>query len=430
MKKYKIGVFGAGRGADIATNFEALGCEITAICDFNEMRRNNVKGWFKSEPTMYSNFDEFIEHDMDAVILGNFFHEHAPYAIRCMEKGIHVFSECISNGTMAEGVELIRAAEKYPDVVYFLAENYPQMIFNREMQRVVKTGTLGKLIYAEGEYNHPGDPDDLSFKRTYNYYSKHWRNYCGITYYITHSLGPVMRATGATPKVVTAFAAFAPLEGDHPHAGMSGDRAAIITTQNDDGSIFRMTGCASFGGHHNAYRICGTEGQIENLRGMGSKVMLRYNGWTKPEDMEEVNCYDPSWNDPDEQKIIESGHGGADYITARMFLECIEEGRQPEHPFHVHSAVAMSSVAILAHRSMLEGGKPYEITDFHTEEARKQYENDRLTIFWRPDGKEPDLPCCSHPDYRPTEKQMAMYQEVFGQYEEKFTELHRAALKL
>ena len=210
MKKYKIGVFGAGRGADIATNFEALGCEITALCDFNEMRRNNVKGWFKSEPTMYSNFDEFIEHDMDAVILGNFFHEHAPYAIRCMEKGIHVFSECISNGTMAEGVELIRASEKYPDVVYFLAENYPQMIFNREMQRVVKTGTLGKLLYAEGEYNHPGDPDDLGFKRTYNYFSKHWRNYCSTTYYITHSLGPVMRATGATPVTVSALPCFGP----------------------------------------------------------------------------------------------------------------------------------------------------------------------------------------------------------------------------
>ena len=429
MKKYKIGVFGTGRGADLAGNFKALGCEITALCDFSEERLNNAKKWLGGDPALYSNFDEFIEHDMDAVILANYFNEHAPYAIRCMEKGIHVFSECISNGTMAEGVELIRAAEKHPDVVYFLAENYPQMIFNREMQRVVKSGTLGKILYAEGEYNHPGDPDDLGFKRTYNYFSKHWRNYCSTTYYITHSLGPVMRASGATPKVVTAFAAFAPLEGDHPFAGMSGDRAAIITMLNDDDSIFRVTGCASFGGHHNAYRICGTEGQIENLRGMGSKIMLRYNGWTKPADKEEVNLYEPGWNDPDEEKIIASGHGGADYITARMFLECIEEGLKPEHPFHVHSAVAMSSVAILAHRSMLAGGKPYEIPDFHTEEARRQYENDRLTTFIGADGKEPDLPVCSHPDYRPTETQFRMYQDIFGENDEKFAELRKAALK-
>ena len=429
MNPIKIGVFGAGRGADLAGNFIALGCEITAICDFDDVRLNNAAKRIGGNAVLYRDFDEFIEHDMDAVILANFFHEHAPYAIRCMEKGIHVFSECISNGTMAEGVELIRASEKHPDVVYFLAENYPQMMFNREMQRIAKGGTLGKIIYAEGEYNHPGPPGDLGFMHVYNYFSKHWRNYCSATYYITHSLGPVMCATGATPRVVTAFGSFAPLEGDYPFAGHSGDRAAIITMQNDDGSIFRVTGCASFGGHHNAYRICGTEGQIENLRGMGNKVMLRYNGWSKPEGSEEVNCYEPGWNDPDEQKIIESGHGGADYITARMFLDCIREGKQPQHPFHVHSAVAMSSVAILAHRSMLEGGKPYEIPDFHTEEARKQYENDRLTVFLGADGKEPDLPSCSHPDYAATETQMRMYQDVFGENDVKFTELHKGTIR-
>ncbi|MBQ9718097.1 MAG: hypothetical protein IJV76_08900, partial [Clostridia bacterium] len=90
------------------------------------------------------------------------------------------------------------------------------------------------------------------------------------------------------------------------------------------------------------------------------------------------------------------------------------EGHQPEHPFHVHSAVAMSSVAILSHSSMLEGGKPYEIPDFHTEEARKQYENDRHTPYYGTDGSEPDLPVCSHPDYKPTDEQMQCYLDLFG----------------
>ena len=38
MKKLRIGVFGAGRGADIAGNFMMLGCEIVAICDFHKER--------------------------------------------------------------------------------------------------------------------------------------------------------------------------------------------------------------------------------------------------------------------------------------------------------------------------------------------------------------------------------------------------------
>ena len=412
MKKLRVGVFGAGRGADIAGNFMMLGCEIVAICDFHKERREDAAKRLGGI-AQYEDFDSFIEHGMDAVIMANFFHEHAPYTIKCFEKGIHVFGECISNGTMAEGVELIKAFEK-SNSVYMLAENYPQMIFNREMKRVCDSGTLGKILYAEGEYNHPGDPKDVWFNKTYVYFEKHWRNFLPRTYYITHSLGPVMRASGATPKRVTAFASFAPFDDDLPSARYVGDKVAIVTTQNDDGSVFRITGCAAFGAHHNAYRICGTKGQIENLRGMGSKVMLRYNGWEKPEGANEVELYEPKWNDKDEELIIKSGHGGGDYLTARMFVECVREGKQPEHPFDIYSAVNMSSVAILAHRSMLEGGKPYDIPDFREEKWCKMYENDRLTPFYGTDGSEPTLPCCSVTDFAPTETQIKLYRELLG----------------
>ena len=209
MEKIKIGVFGVGRGTDLAANFMMLNAEIVAICDFKQERIDRVISRYPKDVAVYNDFDKFIEHDMDAVILANYFHEHAPFAIKCFEKGLHVFSECISNGTMAEGIELLDAFKK-SNVVYMLAENYPQMKFNREMKRICDTGSLGKILYAEGEYNHPGDPADTEFKKLYNYFEKHWRNYLPRTYYITHSLGPVMRATGATPKTVTAFASYGP----------------------------------------------------------------------------------------------------------------------------------------------------------------------------------------------------------------------------
>ncbi len=414
MKRIKIGIFGAGRGVDLSGNFMLLNCDIVAICDNHKERREAAAAKFDKSVAIYDDFDKFIEHDMDAVILANYFHEHAPYAIRLLEKGIHVFSECISNGTMAEGVELVRAYEKYKDkAVYMLAENYPHMIFNREMKRVCDGGTLGKFLYAEGEYNHPGDPFDVAFKKRYNYFEGHWRNYVPRAYYVTHSLAPIMWATGATPKKVTAFAVFDPITIDAPTACNVGDKATIITTQNDDGSVFRFTGCASYGAHHNAYRVCGVNGQIENFRGMGGKVMLRYNSWTKPsEDTPETNLYMPQWNDPDEDLINTGGHGGGDYLAARMFLDCIREKKQPEHPFDLYSAVNMSSVAILAHRSMLNGGVIYDIPDFKTEEARAQYENDRETPFYGENGQVPTIPCCSHPDFKPTEKQIELFNEV------------------
>ena len=410
MDKIRIGIMGAGRGLHIANNFRLLGCDIVALCEKSPERAEYGLKENGFDIPVYENFDEFLELDMDAVVLANYFHEHAPYAIKCFEKGIHVFSECISNGTMAQGVELLKAFEK-SNSIYMLAENYPQMKFNREIKRICDGGTLGKILYAEGEYNHPANLYDTEFLKHYVYFEEHWRNYLPRSYYITHSLAPIMWATGATPKKVSAMATFAPFE-EKVNARMVGDRAAIVTTFNDDGSVFKVSGCAAFGAHHNAYRVCGLNGQIENPRGMDGKVMLRYSDWAVPEGREEVNLYEPLWNDEDEELIEKSGHGGGDYIVARMFLDCIKEGKQPEHPYDVYSAVAMSSVAILAHRSILNGGAAYDIPDFRLEECRKQYENDRQTPFYGSDGSEPNIPCCSVVDYKPTEEQLKNYHKA------------------
>ena len=408
MEKIRVGVFGVGRGMDLAKSFMLLGAEIVAICDNHKERRESAKKKMDESVAVYENFDDFIEHPMDAVILANNFYQHAPYAIRCFEKNIHVFSECISNGTMKEGVELIRAFEK-SESIYMLAENYPQMKFNREMKRVADSGKLGKILYAEGEYNHPVSAWDTNFTKKYRFYPKHWRHFLPRTYYVTHSLGPIMNATGATPKKVTAFAMYEEFPDDIPNASHVADRAANITTLNDDGSVFRFTACAGYGAHHNAYRVCGTKGQIENLRGMDGKVMLRYNSWDVPEGEVKEQLYEPSWNDKDEALINKSGHGGGDFLTVRMFLDSVKEGKQPPHPFDIYSATTMSSVAILGHRSVLEGGRVYDLPDFRREEDQRLYENDDLTPFWGDNGEEPTLPCCSNPNYKPTDRQMELY---------------------
>lgn len=141
-------------------------------------------------------------------------------------------------------------------------------------------------------------------------------------------------------------------------------------------------------------------------------MMLRYSEWAIPEGREEINLYEPQWNDKDEDFIAQAGHGGGDFIIARMFLDCIKEGRQPEHPYDIYSAVTMASVAILAHRSILNNGIPYDIPDFRLEECRKEYENDRQTPFCGTDGSKPDIPCCSNPGYSPTEEQISKMAEL------------------
>lgn len=411
MKKVRIGIFGLNRGSHYIPHFLANNADIVAICDKNPEYLGNAAKKLDSSVKAYTNFDEFIEHPMDAVFLANYFHEHTPYAIRCLEKNINVLSECTSNSTMAEGVALVRAAEK-SKAIYMLAENYPYMNFNREIKKICDGGTLGKLLYAEGSYNHPGNYYNTSIIKELHDSEKHWRLFIPRTYYVTHSLAPIMFATGATPKRVTAFAVYAPLPGDCKRATRVGDNTAIINTLNDDGTVFTFTGCAGFGAHSNSYRVCGKKGQIENVRGGGGKVMLRYNDWEIPEGAEEVSYYLPDINDRDEELIKKAGHGGGDFFVAREFLNCVRENKP--HPFDVYFATTMASVAILGHRSVLNGGQPYDIPDFRKEEDRVKYENDNDTPFWYTDGSAPTIPCCSHPDYKPTEQQIQNFLDALN----------------
>ncbi len=400
MEKIRIGIFGLRRGSNFIDEINALGGEVVAVCENDKEQIKSVLPKIENAE-VYTDFSDFIEHPMDAVLLANFFPEHARYAAECLKKNIHVLSECLSNATMADGVKLVEAAEE-SKAVYMLAENYPYMAFNREMKRVYKGGTLGKLMYAEGEYNHPMDWYDTKAVLSIRPYEKHWRNFLPRSYYITHSLAPIMSATGVFPKRVTAMPVLRPLADDCPTLSHVADAAAIISILNDDGSVFKVTGCAAFGSHGNSYRLCCEKGQIENIRGT-DKVMLRYNSWQIPDGMEEVNFYEPDFSDEDSELINNAGHGGGDFFVIKEFFDCIRNSVQ--HQFDVHFAVSMASVAILSHRSIMEGSKPFDIPDFRKKEDRDKYRNDTLCPFWLSDGTPPSYPCCSDKAYEPSEWQ-------------------------
>ena len=144
-KPIRIGVVGVWRGESFIKGAgEEIGMKIVALCDIWEERLKEIGD--KYNVATYTEFDEFLEHDMDAVVLANYFHEHAPFAIKALEKGMHVMTETSCNSTMSEGVALCRAVEK-TGLIYMLAENYPYTAFNQEMRRIYQTGEIGEVTY-------------------------------------------------------------------------------------------------------------------------------------------------------------------------------------------------------------------------------------------------------------------------------------------
>jgi len=420
MKKIRIGIFGLSRGFNNRKAIMLNDAEIVAICDKKKRFRDRAARELGNDVKVFSDFDEFIKTDMDAVYLANYFPEHTPYAIKCFERNIHVISECISNGTMAEGVELVRAFEKSRSV-YMLAENYPYMLFNQEMQKVYASGVLGKALYAEGEYNHPGPGNVKDTVQELYDSEEHWRAYLPRTYYVTHSLGPLMMATKAEPVSVCALPVNIGVDeisenDDVISAARFNDKASIMITRNNDGSVFRFVGHSSFGAKGNTYRVAGTKGQIENVRGTDGKVMLNFNEWQIPEGYEEHNFYFPKEDEAVKKLAEQTGHAGGDFYMFRDFFDCIRTGRRPY--FDVYVATKMSSVAILAHRSQLEGGKPYEIPDFRKEEDRVKWQDDRISPFYTYGKNEPSIRCCSDPTFTQNEGRLARFRAAMKEVEE------------
>ena len=115
-EKLKVGVFGGGRGLTMMNVLlDHPDARLVAVCDKYQPSLDKVSQMAKeknADVATYTNFDDFIRHDMDAVVLANYAHEHALYAVKCLDAGKHVLSEVLPCGTIAQGVALIEAVEK------------------------------------------------------------------------------------------------------------------------------------------------------------------------------------------------------------------------------------------------------------------------------------------------------------------------------
>ena len=385
-KKIKIGIFGCRRGMYVAShvkNFFPDDAVVWALCDRKKSALDRAMADFP-EAKAFDNFDEFIESGVDAVFLANYFHEHAKYAIRALEKGIAVLSETTAASTLKECVDLVEAVERTGGK-YTLAENYPFAASCLEMKRIYETGKLGKVMYAEGEYCHPSSLEEIRDLDPEEY---HWRKYIPMTYYITHSLAPLMYMTGDLPKAVSARTCYD--EGRAEKIGRkTNDVAAIMLISTDNDAVFRVPGCAMFAPHGNWYRLACTDGAVETVRGDQGQIRVNYVPWNLPEGEVEEKFYRPEWVTNNEL-AKNAGHGGGDFWVTYNFIEYLKGNQGPD--FDVYKATSMAATAIQAWRSVINGNASYPIPDFRNKADRLAYANDNLTPFVDDFGKGATLP--------------------------------------
>lgn len=376
MKKVKIGVLGAYRGTSMINYCRAAdNAEIVAICDKSHEALNIQKENLGEDGiAYYDNFEDFIRHDMDAVVLANYANEHAPFAIRCIEAGKHVFSEVLPVQTMKEAVELIECIESH-DKIYAYGENYCFMPAPYEMRKLYREDKIGEFEYGECEYVH--NCESIWPSITYGE-EDHWRNTMYATFYCTHSLGPIIHMTGLRPVSVVGF------EGTKNErslrvGGKHGQFGIEMVTLENGGIIKSIHG----GLYKNSiwYSVYGSKGRMESARedaqnGAYGRIYVNTDPYSGAYDAHvPIETYCPEERQTD--KAHSFGHGGSDFYSMYYFVEKIL-GHDNDEVIDIYEALDMFLPGMFAYRSVLNGGIPMEIPDLRNKAVRDAYRNDTM----------------------------------------------------
>lgn len=361
-KVIKCGVVGLGRGTAVARGLKGLkNAKLVAVCDHNPKILKS--GYEELSEVMndkdilqFSDYDEMLKTDIDAVIVATEAVYHVPIVIKAFEAGKHVLCEIPSVNSIEEAKELKEATKKYPHLTYMAAENCCYWAFIETWRKMNQDGLLGEIAYAEAEYLHALDPND--FAPDY-YPENHWRTYQPAIRYLTHELGPLLYVMDDRCVSVTCMEADINYDPYTPERKETG--VALFKTAK--GAVIRLL--VSFGAYtsydHN-YRVCGTRGTLEtdrravvdNAHTLASlySVPGTFSANSKM-DIPVTTCYEGEDS---------GGHGGADGKMVKDFINCLVENKKPV--LDVDFAIQMSLPGIIAHESAVQGGVPLEIPQF------------------------------------------------------------------
>ena len=398
-KTVRIGMIGTGnRGGYLTTLFCRFPeVSIPAVCDLlPEAAGRAAEAVEKSghpRPEIYAG-DEYAyrkllgRDDLDAVVVATPWDWHAPMAVEAMRAGKRVGVEVPAAVSIEECHALIQA-ERETGRTCMMLENWAFRDDNLAVLNMIREGFFGDILHCQCAYAHycagywafdaeGRDRWPARFLETYN-----------RDQYPTHGLGPVLswldinRGDAFESLTATATAAvginayfrrkFGP---DHPNASRRFAQGDIVTSviRTRKGKTVVVTYDINLPRpYDNQWLVQGTLGVYSHEH---NAVMIEGrtgddHAWSPFEPWLEQYRH-PWWKTMGEE-ALRHGHGGADYIEARLFVDALLQD-QP-FPLDLVDGVTMSAVIDLSGQSIAAGSRPVPFPDFTDGawETRKPY---------------------------------------------------------
>jgi len=375
--KVRIGIIGvAGRGG-IAKYWHNPEGEsiVVAGADINPDHLNEFRKNVNPDAFLATDYREILDrNDVDAVAITSPDYCHEEQAIAALEAGKHVFCEKPLAITV-QGCDNILRAWKKSGKKLMVGFNMRYMSMFRTMKEIVNSGVIGeiKAVWVRHFVGYGG-----------NFYYHDWH---GSRQNVTslmlqkgsHDIDIIHWITGKYSKRVAAFGGLDFYGGDkpnnltcfncfdkeicteaqfHPRRNSCAFREEIDVEDNsvvimelDGGIKAAYLQCHFTPDYHRNYTFIGTEGRMENSEPDG-KVWVktrRSNTWRELAD----RTYDI-------KKAI-GGHGGADPIICKDFIDAILHDKDPlATPIAGRMSVATGYAAA---ESMRNGGMPIDVAE-------------------------------------------------------------------
>ncbi|MCK4400714.1 Gfo/Idh/MocA family oxidoreductase [bacterium] len=341
--KLKIGIAGLMRGKVYVDCFRKAGIEINAFCDANEQVLRQA-GKEYNVSNLYSDYNEFLNSDIDAVVVATPLSLHTEHSIAALKADKHVLSEVPPVNSIEEAKELKRAV-KETKAKYMLAQNTCYWAHIQAWRRMIKDGKIGKIIYAETEFIMESVIDPRQ-KPT-------WRATMPPICYCTHSLGPLLSMIDDRCVSAQGFKTEATVCKTKPDAELG-----IFRTEK--GAIIKLL--VGFGLKRKPrvyyWSIYGTKGCLETHRDFNNETTLAYF-----DDIPHLKNMINIPLSPDHVKMnIPGMHGGTEHLLVKDFVESILEDKPA--PIGINEALSYGLPGICAHQSAMNNGEEVEIPVF------------------------------------------------------------------
>ncbi|MGB9753187.1 Gfo/Idh/MocA family oxidoreductase [Roseiflexus castenholzii] len=349
---WRVGIVGLHRGQGLVSTLAAHPrVQIAALCDLDSGVLAEMGARFNlHDQALFNDFYTFVEADIDIVVIATPIEFHADQSITALEHGKHVLSEQTAAYTLNDCDRLVQTVRR-TGRSYMMAENYCYFHYIRSWREIIKSGKLGRIVYAEAAYLH--EITDLLIDPHTG--QRYWRYTRPPILYCAHCLGPLLSLMD--DRIVRATGLHSG-QSLHPDKGIGFLDMEVGLFQTHNGAIIKILRSQVAPRHPEliSYSLQGTHGFIENGRsgGWGASEGLLYIEGEMPKHpgAQPLICDPVDAALPPEARA--GGHGTSEYFMVNDFIESLDRGISP--PIDVIRAVEFTVPGICAHESAMQGG--------------------------------------------------------------------------